>query len=109
MIKQKLKEYKQKLDDLILIGENSFNDNFDRELFESKVEKLEEDVLDNQDEAFDEGFEKKIKELRQGINELKEEHEFFDPESELDNMFPNRSDEDFDEDDMSYDSVFGDD
>jgi hypothetical protein len=31
----------------------------------------------------------------------------FDPEEELDRMFPNRHDEDFDEDSMSYDSVFG--
>jgi hypothetical protein len=31
----------------------------------------------------------------------------FDPEEELDRMFPDRHDEDFDEDSMSYDSVFG--
>ena len=31
----------------------------------------------------------------------------FDPEKELDIMFPNRHDEDFDEDSMNYDSIFG--
>lgn len=31
----------------------------------------------------------------------------FDPEEELDRMFPERHDEDFDEDSMNYDSIFG--
>lgn len=33
----------------------------------------------------------------------------FDADRELDMMFPNRKDDDFDEDAMSYESVFGDD
>lgn len=41
--------------------------------------------------------------------EKEEEEEEFDPEAELDYMFPNRHDDDFDEDSMSYDSVFGED
>lgn len=44
------------------------------------------------------------------IKDKKEkEEEEFDPEAELDYMFPNRHDDDFDEDSMSHDSVFGED
>lgn len=42
------------------------------------------------------------------IKRLKNEFDFYDEETELDMMFPNRHDDDFDDDDMSYDSVFGD-
>ncbi|WP_313032027.1 hypothetical protein [Soonwooa sp.] len=65
--------------------------------------------------------------LRMQVNELKEKNNFdyeineneyldeddlddgYDEESELDMMFPDRHDDDFDEDSMSWDSVFGDD
>jgi hypothetical protein len=41
------------------------------------------------------------------IKNLKGESDFYDEDAELDSMFPDRHDEDFDEDSMSYDSVFG--
>lgn len=65
--------------------------------------------------------------LRLQVNELKEKNEFdyeineneyldeddldegYDEEGELDMMFPDRHDDNFDEDSMSWDSVFGDD
>ena len=50
-----------------------------------------------------------LNKLIEKIGELKKEHEFYDAEAELDNMFPDRHDEGFDEDSMSPDSVFGDD
>lgn len=109
MIKEKLKDYKQRLDELIELGNNSFDEGFDRLDFENKVESLESIVIDNQDEAFDEDLFKEVAVILDGLKELKEEHEFYNPEDELDSMFPNRGGEDFDEDDMSYDSVFGDD
>ena len=53
------------------------------------------------------------------LNSAEEEEDDFDEEEEfdyeydedaiLDMMFPDRHDEDFDEDNMSWDSVFGDD
>ena len=43
------------------------------------------------------------------LNKIKRENDFFDKDSMLDKMFSNRHDDDFDEDSMSYDSVFGDD
>lgn len=45
--------------------------------------------------------------LRKAIKVKKGELEFYDPEAELDSMFPNRHDEDFDEDSM-YDNIHGD-
>lgn len=41
------------------------------------------------------------------IKNLKGENDFYDEDAEIDTMFPNRHDDDFDEDSMSYDSVFG--
>ncbi|MCF8428264.1 MAG: hypothetical protein K9H61_06100 [Bacteroidia bacterium] len=39
---------------------------------------------------------------------MKKEFDIYDEESELDRMFPERHEEGFDEDSMSYDSVIGD-
>ncbi|RXG21926.1 hypothetical protein [Leeuwenhoekiella aequorea] len=46
--------------------------------------------------------------LKRNIKNFKEEESFYNAEAELDHMFPDRHDEDFDEDSMSWDSVFGD-
>jgi len=45
--------------------------------------------------------------LQKSVNNIKKEYDFYDAEGELDMMFPERHDEDFDEDSMSFDSVFG--
>jgi hypothetical protein len=50
-----------------------------------------------------------LERLSKRILSLKKEYDFYDEEAELDMMFPNRHDDDFDEDSMSYDSVFDDD
>ena len=99
------------------------------ESYEKEIEKIEEQIvmLENEKESlifksdFSEKNDKNIFEVRQTIKKLKEEigdiyeknigyksPEDLD-EDMLDNMFPNRHDDDFDEDSMSYDSVFGDD
>ena len=76
---------------------------------------VEQDVLDLEQEVNDaleytSGKENlKLRELSKNINIMKEEYDFYDEEAELDRMFPNRENEDFDEDEISYDSVFGDD
>jgi len=41
-----------------------------------------------------------LKQLKKEINQLKIDYDFYDPEAELDSMFPNRHDDDFDEDSM---------
>lgn len=56
---------------------------------------------------------KKLNKLNQEIKRFMEKHQkkksSFDPEAVLDWMFPDRHDEDFDEDNMNLDSEFGDD
>ena len=47
--------------------------------------------------------------LLKEIKDFKEYFDFYDADGELDMLFPDRHDDDFDEDSMSYDSVFGDD
>lgn len=46
-------------------------------------------------------------EIEQFIENREKPKSHYDPEAELDIMFPDRHDDDFDEDSMSYDSVFG--
>ncbi len=76
---------------------------------------VEQDVLDLEQEVNDaleytSGKEnQKLRELSKNINIMKEEYDFYDEETELDRMFPNRDDEDFDGDEISFDSVLGDD
>lgn len=81
------------------------NDNYEAE---QDVYDLEQQVNEELSYAF--GKEKHaLQSLLHKIKTMKKEFDFYDEEAELDMMFPNRHDEDFDEDDMSYDSVFGDD
>ena len=80
---------------------------------------VEQDVLDLEQEVNDaleytSGEENlKLSELYKKINNLINEYDFFeedyDEEAVLDMMFPDRYEQGFDEDSMSYDSVFGDD
>jgi hypothetical protein len=50
-----------------------------------------------------------LKKLQKKLSIIKSENDFYDEETELDMMFPDRHDDDFDEDSRSYDSTFGDD
>lgn len=91
-----------------------------KELYSKAKKNFEEDT-DNQDQIYD--FEEELnialeiavtnneiaalKNLKTELQDFKDEHNFFDQEAELDMMFPNRHEEGFDDDDMSYDSVFG--
>jgi hypothetical protein len=95
------------------------------EVLKERFEKLNQDLEDKNDEAeqgvidleleindaLENPFEKNINELKalkKKIISLKKEHNFYDEETELDRMFPERHEEGFDEDSMSFDSVFGD-
>lgn len=49
-----------------------------------------------------------LRKLLRKINHFKKENDFYDSEAELDRMFPDSDDDDFDEESMSFDSVFGD-
>jgi hypothetical protein len=50
-----------------------------------------------------------LSKLLKKIIMMKKEFNFYNADEELDEMFPDRDEDDFDEDSMSYDSVFGDD
>ena len=84
-------------------------------------EELENDNLEDEQDVFDleqqiqeeleDGFnneEQQLKGLLNRIKELKKEFDLYDEDTELDRMFPDRHDDDFDEESMSPDSVFGD-
>jgi len=109
------KEEINKLTTKIELIENKFEElNFENlnneeiENLESEVYELESEIDNNLDIA--QGFQfSQLQKLKKRILHIKKENDFFDAESELDTMFPNRYDDDFDEDSMSYDSVFGDD
>lgn len=76
----------------------------DHQLIFDLEEKMQEVDLDFYEDEVAEQLDK----LNKKIKAFKQEHEFYDAEAELDRMFPDRHDEDFDEDQMSWDSVFGD-
>ena len=67
--------------------------------------KLNEEIQLRYDAEEAAPYEKVLRELKT----LKEEFNFYDEEGELVMMFPDRHDDDFDEDSMSASSFFGDD
>jgi|SRR5574344_16725 hypothetical protein len=103
----------QKLTQRIEYIENRF-DEFDiKEVGGEEYEGLEAEVYEIEKEIADylggaEGIQyEQLRKLQKTVSRIKSENDFYDKEAELDRMFPNRYDDDFDEDSMSYDSVFG--
>ena len=89
--------------------ENEFDEaDYDSEDFDN----LEDEVLEIEEElgsfSYDDNYALMSK-AEKIIAKIKRDNDFYDSEENLDMMFPDRDDEDFDEDSMSYDSVFGDD
>ena len=101
MINSELNALRAKLEDL----EEHLDDMEFDELTE-RVYELENEIQIRLREAFDDEYEHYQK-LNKKVQRIKKENNFYDPEAELDRMFPNRYDDDFDEDSMSYDSIFG--
>lgn len=80
------------------------NDNHE---VEQEVIDLEEEVNDALHYTF--GTEnEKLRELAMKIKNMKQEFDFYDEEAELNMMFPNRHDDDFDEDNMKNEGAFED-
>jgi seryl-tRNA synthetase len=94
-LKERLEHYHKELE----------NGNYD---VEQEVVDLESEIQDEITYCIDEKKGSKYHKLLKKIKSIKREYDFYDAERELDRMFPNRHDDDFDEDTMSYDSVFGD-
>ncbi|MDD7914106.1 hypothetical protein H9I45_00840 [Polaribacter haliotis] len=95
--------------------------NFDDTEFHYLIEEIEQEISDVSERVFDhpkynlipttevpesitlDALEKLVIEIKRFIKKTQP----FDKEEILDYMFPNRHDDDFDEDSMNYDSVFG--
>ncbi len=73
---------------------------------EEIVYKLEEEISEEIGSGIP-NEENTLRDLLKKIARFKKENAFYNAEAELDRMFPIRNDDDFDEDSMSYDSVFG--
>ena len=97
-----IKEFRERFEE---IKEIFLNGDDDHQLIYDLEQKIERFDYDPESE---EVYLLKLKQLKRDIDNFKEEESFYNAEAELDNMFPNRYDEDFDEDSMSWDSVFGD-
>ncbi|MFO7862678.1 MAG: hypothetical protein R6U85_01640 [Salinivirgaceae bacterium] len=111
MYKEEIKKLRKKVDNIELESEQIMSNDSDYDKitkFEDAVYEIEQEI----DEKFNflsDFHPEEIGKLDKRIKHIKEEHDFYDEEAVLDMMFPNRHDDDFDEDSMSYDSVFGDD
>jgi hypothetical protein len=95
MIKQELEELEAEIDTMEI------------EQMEEEVYRIERQINDFKSDADEEDWDN-WDSLSERITRIKEENNFFDSEAELDRMFPDRHEPGFDEDSMSYDSVFGD-
>jgi len=109
MFKEEIQKLTQRVEDI----ENKF-DGFDVDNIGSdEYENLEREVYQIEKEIAEyiggvEGFQyNQLIKLQKKIAQIKRNNDFYDEEAELDRMFPNRHDDDFDEDSMSYESVFG--
>ncbi|WP_313375263.1 hypothetical protein [Chishuiella sp.] len=108
-------EIKNLLEKYDMLYEELSNDNYEVEQGVYDMEEEVHELLRIYDYQEDYDYNGKtleldaLKKLLKKIKSLKREFDFYDEEAELDMMFPDRHDEDFDEDSMGYDSVFGDD
>ena len=90
-----------------LLEVNADEENFDPNQLQDdfyglleKVHELEDSVWEDQDIG-------RVDILKNKLEAFKAKQEFYNAEDELNRMFPDRGDADFDEDSTSYDSVFG--
>jgi chromosome segregation ATPase len=123
MITEEINKLAQRIEDVEMKFETSDCDEYDK--LEEEVYDIEEELamlLESADNAYHnidlsnskrlnmlDKEQRLLEKLSKKIRDIKKEYDFYDEEAELDMMFPNRHDDDFDEDSMSYDSVFGDD
>jgi hypothetical protein len=96
----KVKQFKTRFEEISIIE----IDEIDMNELEGKISNLEEDI-NNEIESGPLNNKAKLQALLNDIDLYKRENDFYDAEAELDNMFPNRNDEDFDEDSISYENA----
>ncbi|CAM1361313.1 protein of unknown function [Tenacibaculum soleae] len=85
-------------------------DELDKDILEEKIHELEEQLSFDSDyflREFDSPEFIAFEKLQKRIKLFKNEYDFYDEKGTLDMMFPERHEDDFDEDSMNYDSIFG--
>lgn len=103
----------QKLTERLEFIENRFEDFETEDIGSDEYNELEEEVYEIEREISEyigvsrDSQASQLQRLQKKVTQIKRDNDFYDQEAELDMMFPNRHDDDFDEDSMSYDSVFG--
>lgn len=70
---------------------------------------LSETALTNREGYIPYYTEERINLFEKLVKQVSAEYDFYDPEAELDMMFPNRHDDDYDDDEFSLDDFFGED
>ncbi len=120
---EQIKNLESRLDE-ILEDDFSEQESFDINKLEEKVESMfkttseELKTLKHQIEIYNEKNaypkktpydlqEKELKFLLNQIALIKDKYDFYNDDDERDRLFPNRHDDDFDEDSMSFESTFG--
>ncbi len=109
MFKEEIKKLTERVESI----ENKYEDSDLEDLDTDENESLESEVYEIESEINNyidivEGIQlSQLEKLKKRLIQIKQENDFYDAEGELDMMFPNRHDDDFDEDSMSYESVFG--
>ena len=109
MFKEEIKKLTERVESI----ENKYDESNLADLDTDENESLESEVYEIESEIDNyldivEGIQlSQLEKLKKRLIHIKQENDFYDAEGELDMMFPNRHDDDFDEDSMSYDSVFG--
>jgi len=120
ILKNEIEKLTQRIEKIEIEYENLENDEFieDNALNDDSIceirDNLECEVYEIEEElermlGIEDKSDNKIEKLLERTGQIKKDQDFFDPEDELDRMFPNRYDDDFDEESMSPESVFGDD
>lgn len=102
-----MKEIIDELSEKLSLLEDRLSLDFDENI-ENEVYELEEQIEFHIKCEVNDYFYFKLQKLSKRLKQIKVEYDFFDEENELDRMFPDRHDEDFDEDSI-YDIVFRDD
>ena len=106
-----LESYIHRLQELVDNPDVDDIDALQEEVAEMKEEMsfLSETALTNREGYIPYYTEERINLFEKLVKQVSAEYDFYDPEAELDMMFPNRHDDDYDDDEFSLDDFFGED
>lgn len=106
-----LESYIHRLQELVDNPDVDDIDALQEEVAEMKEEMsfLSETALTNREGDIPYYTEERINLFEILVKQVSAEYDFYDPEAELDMMFPNRHDDDYDDDEFSLDDFFGED